>query len=64
MPKQKTVKALTKRLRATRNKKLLHHITGKRHLLQRKSRKQKRRIETNTQIKYTSLVKRIIKEIA
>ncbi|MBU1121082.1 MAG: 50S ribosomal protein L35 [Candidatus Omnitrophota bacterium] len=42
MPKLKTKKALSKRVKVTANKKLLHSKAGRRHLLSGKSKKRKR----------------------
>jgi large subunit ribosomal protein L35 len=42
MPKMKTRKGLAKRLRVTRNGKLVRNRAGKRHLLSSKSGKRKR----------------------
>lgn len=43
MPKFKTVKAIAKRFKKTATGKVMHSHAGKSHLLQDKSRKQKRR---------------------
>ena len=42
MPKQKTNKAVAKRFKRTASGKLMHYHSGRRHMLQNKSRKRKR----------------------
>jgi large subunit ribosomal protein L35 len=42
MPKMKTIKAARKRFKKTAKGKIMHYHAGKGHLLQNKSRKQKR----------------------
>lgn len=59
MPKLKTIKALTSRLRVTRKGKLIANPTGKRHWLQNKSRKKKRQLSDGHVFKETSLTKRV-----
>ncbi len=44
MPKLKTRKALAKRVKITKNKKALRSKSGRRHLLNSKSRKRKRNL--------------------
>ena len=44
MPKQKTRKGVTKRIRVTRRGKVIRGKAGRRHLLSNKSRKRKRRL--------------------
>lgn len=64
MPKLKTIKALTKRLRATRRGKLIANPTGKRHWLQNKTRKKKRGLSAGHIFAETKLTKRIIDTIS
>ncbi|MDI6775074.1 MAG: 50S ribosomal protein L35 [Verrucomicrobiota bacterium] len=45
MPKQKTNKAVAKRVKITGTGKLMHFGAGKRHLLSGKSRRRKRRLK-------------------
>lgn len=44
MPKLKTKKSLMKRIKITKNKKILHSKAGRRHLLSGKNRKRKRQL--------------------
>jgi len=44
MPKQKTRKGVTKRIRVTRRGKVMRGKAGRRHLLSNKSRKRKRQM--------------------
>lgn len=44
MPKLKTRKAVAKRVRVTRNGKVLRHRAGKRHLLSSKNARRRRRL--------------------
>ncbi|MFH1505353.1 MAG: 50S ribosomal protein L35 [Candidatus Omnitrophota bacterium] len=48
MPKLKTKKALVKRVKVTKNKKVLRPKAGKRHLLSCKNRKRKRQLRRKT----------------
>jgi large subunit ribosomal protein L35 len=45
MPKLKTRKSLAKRVKITKNKKILRSQSGRRHLLSGKSKKRKRRLK-------------------
>ncbi len=48
MPKLKTRKALAKRVKITKNKKVLKSKAGRRHLLSAKSKKRKRNLRRRT----------------
>jgi large subunit ribosomal protein L35 len=53
MPKLKTKKALAKRIRVTKKKKLLRGKAGRRHLLSHKTRKRKRRLRNTGKVAST-----------
>ncbi len=50
MPKHKTHKGLAKRIRVTRNGKMLRGKAGRRHLLSHKSGKRKRQLRKKGQV--------------
>jgi large subunit ribosomal protein L35 len=50
MPKMKTHKGAQKRMRVTKNGKVLFHRAGKRHLLSGKSAKRRRRLRKSTTV--------------
>ncbi|MFO7897863.1 MAG: 50S ribosomal protein L35 [Planctomycetota bacterium] len=50
MPKQKTHKGLAKRVRVTRNGKVMRGKAGRRHLLSGKSGKRKRQLRKKAQV--------------
>jgi large subunit ribosomal protein L35 len=50
MPKQKTRKGLAKRVRVTRNGKIVRGKAGRRHLLSGKSRKRKRQLRAKATV--------------
>jgi large subunit ribosomal protein L35 len=50
MPKQKTHSGAKKRFKVTGSGKLLHEKAGKRHLLERKSSKQTRRLSGTAEV--------------
>lgn len=60
MPKLKTKKSLTKRIKVTKKKKVLRSKAGRRHLLSSKTRKRKRILRTKGQI--TKEEKKMIKQ--
>ncbi len=60
MPKLKTKKALAKRVKITKKKKMLHSKSGRRHLLSSKSRKRKRHLRRPSRV--SSSERRLIKE--
>jgi len=60
MPKLKTKKALAKRVKVTKKKKMLRSKTGRRHLLSSKSSKRKRKLRQRGVV--SSAGKRLIKE--
>ena len=51
MPKQKTKKAISKRMRATKNGKVLRRHQGTGHLLSAKSAKRRRKLRRSTVVK-------------
>jgi large subunit ribosomal protein L35 len=60
MPKLKTKKALTKRVKVTKKKKVLRAKAGRRHLLSDKTRKRKRTLRRTTKV--SSAEKKLIKQ--
>ncbi len=50
MPKLKTKKALSKRIKVTKKKKMLRSKAGRRHLLSGKTRKRKRGLKKKTKV--------------
>ncbi len=59
MPKLKTKKALSKRIKITGTKKLIRSKTGRRHLLSSKSSKRKRKLRKGEEV--SSAGKKLIK---
>ncbi|HDN85945.1 MAG: 50S ribosomal protein L35 [Candidatus Omnitrophota bacterium] len=59
MPKLKTKKALAKRIKVTKKKKLLRQKAGRRHLLSSKERKRKRALRRKGKV--SSGEKKVIK---
>lgn len=59
MPKLKTKKSLTKRVKITKKKKVVRSKAGRRHLLSSKTRKRKRSLRRKTLMPDT--VKKLIK---
>ena len=55
MPKQKTRKSASKRLKITGTGKFVHYRAGFRHILTKKSSKRKRRLRHSTLVKPTEL---------
>jgi large subunit ribosomal protein L35 len=53
MPKLKTKKALAKRVKVTKKKKVLRSKAGRRHLLSSKSRKRKRNLRRKVKVPAT-----------
>ncbi len=60
MPKLKTKKALAKRVKVTKKKKMLRSKSGRRHLLSGKSRKRKRNLRRPSRVSASE--RRLIKE--
>lgn len=60
MPKLKTKKALAKRIKVTKKKKMMHSKSGRRHLLSGKSRKRKRKLRKRGLV--SSSQKRLMKK--
>jgi large subunit ribosomal protein L35 len=60
MPKLKTRKALAKRVKVTKKKKVLRSKAGRRHLLSGKSRKRKRGLRKRTVV--SSAEKKMVKK--
>ena len=62
MPKLKTKKALTKRVKVTKKKKMLRSKCGRRHLLSSKSRKRKRTLKRKGKVSsaQSKMVKRAL----
>jgi len=60
MPKLKTKKALAKRIKVTKKKKMLRSKTGRRHLLSGKTSKRKRKLRKRGKV--SSAGKRLMKE--
>ncbi len=55
MPKMKTRKAAAKRFKQTGTGKFMHNCAGARHILTKKSRKRKRRLNQTAEVKSTEL---------
>ena len=55
MPKLKTRKSAAKRLKQTATGKFRHYRAGKRHILTKKSRKRKRRLGKDAEVKSTEM---------
>lgn len=55
MPKMKTRKCVSKRLKQTGSGKFIHARAGHRHILTKKSAKRKRRLSQDAEIKHTEL---------
>lgn len=55
MPKQKTRKSASKRLKQTGTGKFRHYRRGKRHILMKKSSKRKRRLRKDAEVRATEM---------
>ncbi|MCH2174495.1 MAG: 50S ribosomal protein L35 [Lentisphaeria bacterium] len=55
MPKMKTRKSASKRLKQTASGKYVHARTGGRHIQQKKNAKRRRRLRTGAQVKSTDI---------
>jgi large subunit ribosomal protein L35 len=55
MPKQKTRKSASKRLKQTGTGKFRHYRRGKRHILMKKSSKRKRRLRKDAEVRSTEM---------